>query len=431
MHNAHRFYDCSPRIVRARQQSTITIRPLFAHCGFGASDTFQVALIPTAGTDTQTNRVEYPRVPIGLNNGAMSVSLPFDGEQEYILLVERVSDEKAAVVAEFRLYALEQDLFTRRPYKGDTHMHTHHSDGKESPAYVTGSCRKIGMDFMAITDHRQYAPSLEAIHAFDAMETDMMICAGEEVHPPNNPVHIVNFGGSESINELFESDEYRQGVATIEKELSLVHDGVDCYPLASCIWCFRRIREAGGLGIFCHPYWMAGYRLDVPEYLTDLVFEHEPYDALELIGGYCLNDAESNMLQVARYHEERARGKQIPIVGASDSHGCEQADLFGWYYTIAFAKSNYLPDVVESVRNLYSVAVEALPGERARAFGPFRLVRYAQFLMREVLPLHDELCFEEGRLMLAHAAGDESAMEVARLLKGRTQKLYDRLWSAV
>ena len=77
------------------------------------------------------------------------------------------------------------------------------------------------------------------------------------------------------------------------------------------------------MGIFCHPYWYSRQRYDVPITLTDLLFEHQPYDALEVLGGFHLYESESNVLQVARYHELRAQGKRIPIVGASDSHGCE------------------------------------------------------------------------------------------------------------
>ncbi len=428
MHIAHRFFDCSPQMVRSDQETLITVRPLYDHVRLNDSDTYQIALIPTSGVDGQTAFAQYPRQQVTAKNGTISVPLAFGSEQEHVLLLERVVDGQASLLAEFRLYALDQDLFDRRPYKGDTHMHTYYSDGGESPAFVAASCRKIGLDFAAITDHRQYPPSLEAIKAFEDVDIALRLYPGEEVHAPNNPVHIVNFGGSFSVNALFESPSYRQEVAAIEEELSSVPAGVDRYSLAACVWCFRKIREGGGLAVFCHPYWLCNYRYDVPEYLTDLLFDLQPYDALELIGGYHLFEAESNMLQVARYYDERAKGKRIPIVGASDSHGCEQAALFGWYYTIVFAKSSDLPDLVDGVRDLYSLAVEALPNEQIRAFGPFRLVKYAQYLIREVFPKHDELCVEEGRLMLAHAAGDATASAALSALKSRTADLYDRLW---
>ena len=87
-------------------------------------------------------------------------------------------------------------------------------------------------------------------------------------------------------------------------------------------------------------------------------------------------------------------------------------------------------DLIDSIKGLYSVAVEALPGELPRAHGPWRLARYAQYLLREVLPLHDDLCAEEGRLMLAHLAGDPSAVESLRPLQGRADALYDHLWGS-
>lgn len=425
MRIAHRYYECSPRIVRAKKKSTITIKPLFDHRKFHDDISYQIALIPMLGVPGTTRQTDFQRTSVTPKDNAITVALDFDAEQEYTLLLEQ-GDGK--VVDEFVLYALNQDLFELRPYKGDTHMHTNYSDGKESPAFVAASCRKIGLDFAAITDHHRYAPSLEAMAAFSDVDIDLRLYPGEEVHPPSNPVHIVNFGGSFSVNDLFKTPCYEEQVAELEKTLTFVPEGPARRIYASCVWSFEKIREAGGLAIFPHPYWVYGYKFDVPEQITDLLFEHQPYDALELIGGFHVWQAESNMLQVARYHEERAKGKTIPIVGATDSHGCEQADLFGWYHTIVFAKSADLNDLIEAIRGLNSVAVEALPNERVRAFGPFRLVCYAQFLLREIFPFHDELCLEEGRLMLNYAAGDKRAAEALSKLKGRVEKLYDKMW---
>jgi hypothetical protein len=422
--NTIQYFDITPRIVRAGSPAVVTVRPLFDHVRFNGSEPVQVALIPLEGTAGMMRWEGWPRRKIQPEGGVLRIACEFGGEQEYLLVIER----EGKTLAEFRLFALEADLFARRPFKGDFHMHTHHSDGVESPAYVAAACRKIGIDFMAITDHARYFPSLEAIQAFDGVQTDLRIYPGEEVHPPENPVHMLNFGGSFSINELFRQERYRGEVQAIADRLTGFPEGMERYQYASCVWCFEQIRAAGGLGVFCHPYWYSRQRYDVPVALTDQLFERQPYAALELIGGYHRFEIESNTLQVARYQEERARGKRIPIVGVSDSHGCETGALFGWYYTVAFAPSSDLPDLVGSIQDLYSVAVEALPGETARAYGPFRLVRYAQFLMREVFPAHDDLCREEGRLLLAHAAGDPRAAAALAGLKGRVGQLYDHWW---
>jgi hypothetical protein len=421
------YFDVFPRVVRADHEATITIRPLFNHCRLADEETYHVTIIPTEGTTGQTTWSDHDRISLQPSAGVLQVPYFFAGEQEYALLVWTMESQSPT---EFRLYAVEDDLFVRRPYKGDIHLHSHYSDGRESPAYVAGASRRIGLDFMAVTDHRQYAPSLEAIRAFEDAEVDLRIYSGEEVHPPGNPVHIINFGGRFSLNERFQTEAYRAEVKAIEGTLTDLPSGVDRYPYASCVWCYDKIREGGGLGLFCHPYWLSRHRYDVPEYLTTLHFERQPYDALELIGGYHRFELESNVLQVARYQEERIRGKRIPIVGVSDAHGCERGEIFGWFYTIVFAPSSDLPDLIQSVQDLYSVAVEAISGETTRAYGPFRLVKYAQFLLREILPQHDELCVEEGRLMLAHAAGDERVADALGLLSGRTAALYDHFWGA-
>jgi hypothetical protein len=425
MKKEHRYYDVFPRIVPAHQQTMVTIHPRFDPFRFQNGNSYLVSLIPSEGLAGEVQWPDSLVLELSPQDGDLLVPCQFASEQEYLLVIHTKQDEP---VVEFRMYALEEDLFLRHPYKGDTHMHTYYSDGKESPAYLAASCRKIGMDFIAITDHRQYAPSLEAIQAFQSTPSDLRIFPGEEVHPPENRVHVVNFGGNFSVNELFDADSYRTEVAAIAEKLNYLPAGIDRYPFASCLWTFDKIRQAGGLGIFCHPYWYSRQRFDVPITLTDLLFEHQPYDALEVLGGYHLHESEANVLQVARYHELRTQGKRIPIVGASDSHGCENGQLFGWYYTIVFSPTLDLPDLITSIKDCYSVAVEALPHEMVRAFGPFRLVSFAMFLLREVFPAHDELCLEEGRLMLAHAAGDPQAAPSLQPLQGRTDQLYDHLW---
>lgn len=337
------YFDVSPKIIPVGRESVISIRPMFDHCRFREGITYQVALLPAEGYPNQTSWIDsenqvgpipnvyalfsqynsnlwknVPKHQVQPVSGKISVPYTFLSEQEYVLILEQVKDGQATFVAEFRVYALDADLFELRPFKGDTHNHTCHSDGIESPAFVAGSSRRIGLDFMAVTDHGKYAPSLEAIEAFKSIDTDMRIYPGEEVHPPGNPVHIVNFGGTFSVNDLFRDEAYLAEVKALEKTLPGLPDGVDKYTYASCVWCFDKIRKARGLGVFCHPYWMNFHRCDVPGCLTDLLFENQPYDALELIGGYFRHETESNTLQVARYHEERANGKHIPIAGASD-----------------------------------------------------------------------------------------------------------------
>jgi hypothetical protein len=420
-------YEVSPRMVPANARSVLTVRPVSAEDDFTAMEEVEVSLIPIEGLVGEVEWCDIPRSAVVVENGVLRIAFDFAGEQEYLLLLER--PERPPV--EVRLFALEPDLFSRRPYKGDFHMHTHHSDGKESPGYVAAACRREGLDFMAITDHARYFPSLEAIRTFDGVDLDLRIYPGEEVHPPGNRVHILNFGGSFSVNELFYTDAYLPSVEALASSLADFPPGVDRYPYASCMWSFEQIRQGGGLAVFCHPYWLSRRRYDVPAYLTELLMALQPFDALELIGGYHRHEVESNLLQVARYHDDRAAGKRIPIVGVSDAHGCDTGSLFGWYYTLVFAPSSDLPDLVAAIKKLYSVAVEALPGEIARAHGPYRLARYAQFLLREYFPTHDALCRQEGEWMVGYVNGNEQAAAKLRACAGRVRALLDRWWGCL
>ena len=174
------------------------------------------------------------------------------------------------------------------------------------------------------------------------------------------------------------------------------------------------------MGIFCHPYWLTRQHYHIPGSLTDLFFERQPFDAYELIGGYPLDEVESNALQALRYQEERAHGKHLPVVGVSDAHGCDRGELFGWYYTIVFSPSPELRDLISSVGALFSVAVEHLPGTSARVHGPMRIAAYALFLLREMMPEHDRLCAAEGDAMLDYLAGNKGAAGVLEILSGQT-----------
>lgn len=427
----HLGYDVYPLLVQVGRPTKITIRPKYDHCRFIPEVEHKVTVIPTQWWEP----VSLPAAASGGgqsqtvgDDGALHIDVCCEKEQEYVILVDTISAKGKPVRLEFRFYALEADLFCLRPYKGDFHLHSYYSDGRECPGYVAASCRRIGMDFMAITDHRRYEPSLEAIKDFSGVDIDLRLYPGEEVHPPDVKVHIVNFGGSFSVNALFTSPSYNAAIDELAAQLSHIPVAYR-RQYAACVWCFEQIRRGGGLGIFCHPYWFVHNRYDVSEELTSLLLAHQPYDALELIGGFHRWEAESNSLQVARYHTEQANGKKIPLVGASDSHGCDTADLFGWYYTVIFAPSPELNDIVAAVKDFRSVAVEAMSGETPLVHGSFRLVKYTYFLLREVFPLHDVICAAEGDQMLAYLTGDDQAAEALQKSKGRVATLYNQLWA--
>lgn len=428
MKTENRYFEIIPKVILANTTVEVTIRPLIDHVSFKDETEYEISYYPLERFSTIGEYVEQEKLLIKPQEGILKFNQFFKGEQEHNVTIRDIETDKSVTL---KVYSVEKDLFERRPYKGDLHMHTTCSDGRESPNFVTASCRKIGLDFMAITDHGKYYPSIEAQEAFKALDVDMLIARGEEVHSENNNVHIVNYGGSFSVNELVNEnrEKYYKEVKEIEDKITDIGDDQARFDCASSMWCFDRIREGNGLAIFCHPYWLRDHGYYISDTVTSFMYKHQPYDAVEVIGGYSKEEEESNALQIARYYEERQKGKKIPIVGVTDSHGCVNRKLFNWYYTIVFSPSNEQQDLIQSIKDLYSIGVEQMPNEGVNPVGPFRLVKYSLFLIREVFPAHDELCYDEGQLMIRYITGDQSSREKLHSLKGQVNDLYNKYWA--
>lgn len=417
-------YEIFPKIIISNTSSSITIRSINeeSHLKDG-----ELVLIRHTPLRRQSDRGAYEAAldhMVTPKEGILSFTLFFKGQQEH--KIEMIIPQKETI--EFRLYSVSEDLWKLNPYKGDLHMHTSRSDGREEPAFVTAQCRKIGLDFMAITDHGQFTPSLEAKTAFKDVKLDMSIETGEEVHGKNNSVHIINFGGDFSVNEWMHDHQDKLNEIIESKKMNIeVGDEKSQFEIACSEVIFDKIREGHGLAIFCHPYWQINSGYYISEAVNTYMMDHQPYDALEVIGGYRPYEEESNTIQIARYHEERTKGKSVPIVGVSDAHGCFN-ELFGWFYTVVFAKSNKRDDIIESIKTCKSIAVENIPNESIRPVGPFELVMYTLYLMREIFPLHDALCEEEGQWMLKYIEGDASAAHELAQRSSRVEQLWKRIF---
>ncbi len=436
------YFDVTPQMVPADQTSVIRIRPRFRHRAFPDPAAIEVAIYPLEGLlpdgsyTCPGDRAEKLRRETAdplrrwqLRDGELIVTGSFTGEQEHNIQVTLRHPDGPAQdkVLRFNVYSLAPDLYGLRPYKGDFHIHTMFSDGRESPEYVAARYREAGFDFIAVSDHHRYEPSQEAIRYWEALPVDLKLFPGEEVHAPDNPVHIINFAGDCSVNEQFRDDEagYRREVAERVARLGPVTPGQDPFPIAASEWVFDRIRAGGGLAVFCHPYW-ACHAYMINEAIATEIFKRRKFDAYELIGGYHKWQTESNMLQLARYQREREQGNRFPVVGLSDSHGTDTDELFGWYYTVVLAKSDSRDDLVNAIRLDRSVAVDAPADESLRLYGDFRLVKYIGFLTREYFPRHRAICATEGELMIAHLGGDDNALPALHALRGRSASYRER-----
>lgn len=413
-------YDIYPKVIPSHEKSTLTIAALDYSVHFEDKKKYKVVVLPLCES-LKGESSDYTTFYLTAHSNKLLLTYSFGGEQEYYI---RLLDEKDCVIVQLSVYAVDKDLYCCRPYKGDLHIHTCFSDGKESPELVAAKYRQYGFDFMAITDHHRYAPSLRAIEAYQDVSLGIKLFPGEEVHGLDNPIHIVNFGGAYSVNEMMQKDPdtYYKEVHHIESILDCPA-GVNSFQYAACVWAYEHIKKGNGLSIFAHPHWIANV-YHVRDDMTRYQMQNQPFDAFELIGGQSVIE---NNMQLAFFNDIQLRlGKHIPIVGSSDSHGVLEGNLFDAMKTVVLAPSNAKEDLITAIKDLKSVAIEHYRGEHYKVHGSYRMVSYVIFLLENYFPLHDELCYEEGRCMLGYIRGEEDAKEMLQRLVPRTGHLMEK-----
>ena len=319
---------------------------------------------------------EGHHIPLEIRNGGLELELRFPQEDWYRLRIY-AGDEKIAMLD---LYALEEDLLALTPYKGDNHMHTIYSDGRDSPMYMAAAACRLGYDYCVITDHYKYEPSLLARDFYADTGVDFLVIPGEEIHSPDNRVHIINLGGKASVNDWYRDHEekYREAVS---RELENIREPMveRCrYEAAACQVIFDRIRSVDGISVLCHPHWFIETGFNEREDVTEYLWDHRRFDVLELIAGGAYEIG--TQLQLSYFKEREA----VPILGSSDAHACFGYRLEPGNFTIVFASALDTEPVKNAIRQGLTVA-----GNAGKLYGNYRLVKYAYFLHQCYYPEHD------------------------------------------
>ena len=441
-----RQFDIFPLVFPVGTNAHFTIRALGTRQTLQGEYTITIHRVDSASAREPFNAKNRTDIPCQTDeNGTLQFDYTADTECEYYVRIYRGNER----ITQLQIYALDEDLACRYPLRGDLHVHTTRSDGREMPAIVCANYRRKGYDFIVITDHDRYYPSLEAIAAYNGVHTALNILPGEEVHLPGTNVHIVNAGGLFSVNGLLpmkenyletngelskrrfddsvtppnvlKMEDFWQQIADIESTLN-VPEGVDATSYAVCLWIFEKICEAKGLGIFAHPYWIQDL-WQIPEKFTRYMLENHPFDAFEVLGGE--NYFQQNGYQTALYYDEYRYGRVHPIVGSTDSHSsCSSNRNWDICSTILFAKTNTREDILQAVKDKYSVAVDTISKEY-RLVGEFRLQKYACFLMENYFPIHDKQAAIDGELTYRYAIGNATKEEL-ELIASRAEKLMQQ-----
>jgi hypothetical protein len=181
-----------------------------------------------------------------------------------------------------------------------------------------------------------------------------------------------------------------------------------------------RIREFGGIAVFCHPYWRPSFRQYIPTVVSDYLLDTAKFDAMEVL------NCGSSDLSILHYNELRAQGKKIAGIGVTDAHSSQN---LGHAYTLILAESLDFPSLAKNIRLRNCAAVDIDPvSKRETVIGEFRFSRYAIFLLQNFYPKQDEVCEREGEWLLKALDGDEAAINELKKTQGTTPNLRVKYW---
>lgn len=407
---APRNYAIFPRVVPADKPIEMTVVPteraflLFE----GQEYNLIVDTLNDDETDYHAGGTCHHKLTAVAHDGVLRFTYTFPAEGEHLIRFEY----KEKKFIDFSVFSLYKDLYSLRPVRGDLHSHSYRSDGCQDPAAAMGHYREQGYDFYTLTDHNRYYPGGEIDEVYSGVKLGITRVKGEEVHAPDSVVHIVHAGGNSSVADIYVHDKPRYDKEIAEYEIRVPTNIPQRYKgrYARCQWVTDRIHDAGGIAIFAHPYWRPGASriYNVNDEFTRILLKSGMFDAFELVGGQ--SQVGINRC-VALLMDLREEGFKIPLVGSSDVHNMERVSTFPHMFTICFAKDNKNDAIIDAIKQNNCVAVEATGNEydrHYRCYGSFRLVTYAQFLLKSYFPNLQRICQGEGVAMRSYAFDDAS-----------------------
>ncbi len=437
-------YEIVPQVALVNKETSFTVRGLGLETALTPGRIYRIALIGQEENNSSLlcdfsdwRRYENTETQAD-GSGTLRFRCVLRREQIYAFrLAVKDDGDEWRPLADLGVFAAEKDLYTRTPMRGNTHCHACPSvDGHEDPFLAAAMYRKAGFDLLAITDHHLIDGSLLAIGAAERVPNDLLLLPGEEVHVPNAYIHAVNVGavfpGGVGLDRRFREreTESREEVARIAGALGPLPPGVEAADLAWRIWIADRIHEHGGVAVLAHPFWVwdaHNTRDDMFRYLA----ASGRYDAAEILHGQEPGCRDANM-QAAFWNDLRAEGIFISPLGADDAHrrNCrwDYESCFNEAWSVVYAETPTLEGFAEALRHGYTAAVECYENAPEHVVATYRMTKYTLFLLDQYFPRHDELCFEEGRLMREAYLGDGESKDLLARLSGRVKRFADRFF---
>ena len=205
---------------------------------------------------------------------------------------------------------MQIDLFGKKRYKVNLHMHTNRSDGRLSPEEAVARYRDAGYDAVAITDHWQYqnGGELDGVLILSGAEYDTRLRDCRK-----GVFHIVCVGAR-----------YQPSLTLSSTPQKII----------------REIRRADGLAVLAHPAWSLN--------TVDQIIPLKDVDATEIYnsvsGVHESRRADSSLLVDVL----AARGRIYPLLAADDAHYYDNDDCLSW--VMVEAEELTQAAIVEAVR---------------------------------------------------------------------------------
>lgn len=337
-------------------------------------------------------------------HGRLTIPVHFKTEDMYLVDVFYCHEGKELPFFSGAVYAVEEDLYGSTPYKADLHMHTTYSDGIESPEFVVASAIERGLDIIAVTDHNNFKGSLVAEAFAREKDLDVTVIRGEEYSLDFSPMHILALGTEAPVdrtyifNHAYETPEAQQLQAELRD--TPLHCDQKAYICTQVL--LDQVKQMGGVTFLAHPFWKPidskGSRMDTPETLFLELAKDRRFTGIECVSGSSDLHCSVSNLQMALATEMLGNLHGIPLIGITDSHNYSRDAISGKHFTIIFAKDKSASHVLEALRAGRCVAVEMVDQEPL-CYGTYRLVKFAQFLVRYYFKEHDEAALLRGKII--------------------------------
>ena len=375
---------------------------------------------------TRVEWFEYDIFPRTVRDGKVYFKCTLHGSQEYTIYVKPKGETRWNVEhASFNVYALKPELYDLVPLKGEFHMHSTISDGRNSEREMILECYKHGYDFAALGDHKErcawfgreagdprnivYGYQKDFAEIIAKTKSTMNILTAEEVHLDMG-VHFHNFGGSKGVIEWAYNNP-KQYEVEIEKRkkkfkgmFSIASD-VECMAIADLV--FDKVKEFGGISVFNHPTWVCAGHRTMSDELARALFLSKKCNAYEIVNGNTIE----NMIALSWINDTiLERGSRHVFVGNSDAH---QIKNVGLCYTIVFAKSSNFEDIKDAILNNRSLAVDNSQQKKLIMGSSSELVDYAYFLEREYFPTLKKIRTAESKVLkdIFNGKGNPEALQ--------------------